>query len=132
MSMGKREIEKRLTEVDASMVRIAAKHTEHELKACGTCTHIGSPVFLSRELREACKEIVAKSESHTVTVEDSAKLVHEALRLSREKRRCTHEPHVWVHLLDQACAFWQPRDSPRQEKACSDCPSKLPSKRPHM
>ena len=67
-------------------------------KYCGNCTHMGNPVYYPDELREACKDIAARR--YSVPLEVLTVLIHEAIRLSREKRRCTHGSHVWVHLLD--------------------------------
>lgn len=86
-----------------------AKDMRGQLKVCGNCTHLRTPVYPSDELREACKEIAARR--YSVPVEVLTVLIHEAIRLSGEKRRCTHGPYVWVHLLDQACAFWKPRST---------------------
>jgi len=37
-------------------------------------------------------------------------LIKEAEALRRRKYKCAKEPNAWAHLMDKACAFWQPAE----------------------
>jgi hypothetical protein len=37
-------------------------------------------------------------------------LISEAEALRRRKYKCGKEPRAWTHLIDRACAFWQPKE----------------------
>jgi hypothetical protein len=39
-------------------------------------------------------------------------LIREAEVLRRRKYKCGKEPTAWTHLIDRACAFWQPKEQP--------------------
>jgi len=37
-------------------------------------------------------------------------LIMEAETLRRRKYKCSKEPDAWTHLMDKACALWQPTE----------------------
>ncbi len=81
---------------------------DDKLKICGTCAFKKSPVCLSMRLVQVCARISQNPEgvnAATLTV-----LIREAEALRRRKYKCGREPNAWTHLVDRACAFWQPRE----------------------
>jgi len=57
-------------------------------------------------LLQACVDISQSPnevDAATLTV-----LIREVEVLRRRKYKCDKEPSAWTHLVDRACAFWQP------------------------
>jgi len=81
---------------------------DSKLKICGTCAYRRSSVCLSMRLVQACVDISQNPDevdAATLTV-----LIREAEVLRRRKYKCGKEPSAWTHLIDRACAFWQPKE----------------------
>ena len=78
------------------------------VKTCGTCAYRKSQVCLSLKLLQACNRISQNPEN--VNVAALTTLIKEAEVLRRRKYKCAKEPNAWAHLMDKACAFWQPAD----------------------
>ena len=79
-----------------------------KLKACGTCALRKSPVCLSLKLLQACNLISQNPEK--INAAALTTLIKEVEALSRRKYKCAKEPNAWTHLMDKACAFWQPNE----------------------
>ena len=82
------------------------EHNFAKLKICGTCIHKKSPVCLSLRLVQACSRISRNPDQ--VNVATLNLLIQEAEALSHRKYKCSRESNAWMHLVDKACAFWQP------------------------
>jgi len=76
------------------------------LKICGTCIYKRSPVCLSLRLVQACSRISQNPDQVSAATLNA--LIQEAEALSRRKFKCSRESNAWMHLVDKACAFWQP------------------------
>ncbi len=76
------------------------------IKTCATCTYRKNPVCLSMRFLQACGRI--SKDPDKVNAHTLAMLIHEAESMSHRKYKCTKEPTAWTHLMDRACAFWQP------------------------
>jgi hypothetical protein len=81
---------------------------DNSIKTCGTCTYRKSSVCLSRRLLQACVRISQNPEK--VNANTLITLIREAEVLQRRKYKCAKEPNAWAHLMDRACAFWQPAE----------------------
>jgi len=81
-------------------------HSFTKLKICGTCIYKRSPVCLSLKLVQACSRISQNPDQ--VSAATLNVLIQEAEALSRRKYKCSRESNAWMHLVDEACAFWQP------------------------
>ena len=81
---------------------------EISLRICGTCAYRRSPVCLSLKLVQACARIGQNPDS--VNEGTLNMLIRETEALGRRKYKCDKEPRAWIHLVDKACAFWQPRE----------------------
>ena len=80
----------------------------NRLKTCGTCAYRKTHVCVSMKLVRACNIISQNPERiNAVTL---ATLIVETEALSSRKYKCVKEPNAWTHLMDRACAFWQPSD----------------------
>ena len=86
-----------MTEVAPSFAR---------LKICGTCVYRKSTVCLSVRLVHACYQISQNPDQ--VNAATLNVLIQEAEALSHRKYKCSRESNAWMHLVDKACAFWQP------------------------
>ena len=86
-----------MTEVATNLAR---------LKICGTCVYKRSPVCLSLKLVHACSRISQNPDQ--VNAATLNVLIQEAEALSHRKYKCSRESNAWMHLVDKACAFWQP------------------------
>jgi len=80
----------------------------HLTKICGTCAKRKSPVCLNLKFVRACAGVVRNPDE--VNAATLATLIKEAETLSRRKYKCSKEPNAWTHLMDRACAFWQPAE----------------------
>ena len=78
------------------------------LRICGTCAYRRSPVCLSLKLVQACARIGQNPDG--VSEATLNMLIRETAALGRRKYKCDKEPRVWIHLVDKACAFWQPKE----------------------
>ena len=78
------------------------------LRICGTCAYRRSPVCLSLRLVQACARIGQNPDG--VSEATLNMLIRETEALGRRKYKCDKEPKAWIHLVDKACAFWQPRE----------------------
>jgi len=81
-------------------------HDLGRLKICGTCVYKKSPVCLSLRLVQACSKISQNPDQVSAATLNA--LIQEAETLSRRKYKCSRESNAWMHLVDKACAFWQP------------------------
>lgn len=81
-------------------------HSFARLKICGTCVYKRSPVCLSLRLVQACFRI--SQDPDQVSAATLNTLIQEAEALSHRKYKCSRESNAWMHLVDKACAFWQP------------------------
>ena len=82
------------------------EHNFAKLKICGTCIHKKSPVCLSLRLVQACSRISRNPDQVNAATLNT--LIQEAEALSHRKYKCSRESNAWMHLVDKACAFWQP------------------------
>jgi hypothetical protein len=57
-------------------------------------------------LLRACVDISQNPDE--VDIATLTVLIREAEVLRRRKYKCGKEPTAWTHLVDRACAFWQP------------------------
>jgi len=76
------------------------------VKTCRNCTYRKSPVCLSVKLVQACARISQNPDE--VNVAALTTLIKEAEALRRRKYKCGKEANAWIHIMDRACAFWQP------------------------
>jgi len=83
----------------------ASQHVS-KLKICGTCIYKKTPVCLSLKLIQACSRISQNPDQVSAATLNA--LIQEAEALSRRKYKCFKESNAWMHLIDKACAFWQP------------------------
>ena len=77
-------------------------------KICGTCAYRKSPVCLSMRLVRACSRITHNPDQISASTLNT--LIQEVDALRRRKYKCSKEPNAWTHLVDRACAFWQPKE----------------------
>ena len=78
------------------------------LKICGTCAYRRSPICLSLRLVQACARIGQNPDDVNEATLNT--LIRETETLRRRKYKCDKEPNAWTHLVDKACAFWQPKE----------------------
>jgi hypothetical protein len=72
---------------------------------CATCVHRKTSVNVSERLLGLCYQLVLDKRDEVAIIG----IVEEAVALSKVKHKCAREPHVWIHLLDKACALWELR-----------------------
>ncbi len=75
-------------------------------KICGTCAQRKSPVCLNLKFIRACAGVARNPDR--VNAATLAILLREVETLRHRKYKCSREPNAWTHLMDRACAFWQP------------------------